>query len=257
MEDSYDRLVNIFQKQQSEFKDKALAFKTEIEETNECLRVVKTENEKLKEVNETQHKLWKIFVDKIEKKETETKDDDRKSQKDPNREKPTAKNDEDTEILDDEDIDTEATYQEWLRDTRKRGFRRSNPSTSAEKNSQPKDKSKKSYAGATKGEKSTTSSPHPEENYQNFVRYCHNWNNLGKCTFDDCKFAHESAPICSFDGNCSRPKCMFAHKKQNMHFLSKKFKPPVNPWQPMGAPWPNPFPYQPNPWLNPAMNRRN
>ena len=258
MEDSYDRLMSMYQKQQSEFKDKALAYKIELEEVNECLRVVKTENEKLKEVNEIQHKLWKIFVDKIEMKETETEEINKKSQEDKSKENPPTKID-DTEILDDEDpedIDTEASYQEWLRDTRKRGFRRSNPSATAEKNSNSKDQSKKTFAGATKGNNPATS-PLPEGRSQNFVRYCHNWNNLGKCTYADCRFVHETAPVCSFDGNCSRPKCMFTHKKQNMDFLSKKYKPPVNPWQGMGAPWPNPFPYQPNPWLNPAMNRRN
>ena len=62
MEESYDRSMSMFQKQQSESKDKALAYKIEIEAAQETYRVAKTENEKLKEVNEIQHMLWKIFV---------------------------------------------------------------------------------------------------------------------------------------------------------------------------------------------------
>ena len=82
IEESYDRLMGLFLKQQTECKDKALAYKTELEEANEQFRVVKTENEKLKEVNETQHKLWKIFLEKFEKekeeKEKETVQDKKK-----------------------------------------------------------------------------------------------------------------------------------------------------------------------------------
>ena len=43
-----------------------MAYKIEIEAAQETYRVAKTENEKLKEVNEIQHKLWKIFVNKFE-----------------------------------------------------------------------------------------------------------------------------------------------------------------------------------------------
>ena len=71
MEKSYDRLINMYQKQQTEQKDKALAYKIELEKSREYGRVLKTENEKLKEINETQQKLWKIFTDKFEKKEEE------------------------------------------------------------------------------------------------------------------------------------------------------------------------------------------
>ena len=133
----------------------------------------------------------------------------------------------------------------------------------------PKHNQKKTNAGESGQPKPPH--PHPEGNSSNFVRYCHSWNNLGKCTYEGCKFVYESAPTCSYDGNCSRSKCMFRHQKQNMNFLSKKFQAPVNPWQAMGTPWPNPFAFsanpwqnqpspwqnQPNQWQNPTKNTRN
>ena len=39
IEESYDRLMGMYQKQQKEFKDKALVYKCELEEVNECLRL--------------------------------------------------------------------------------------------------------------------------------------------------------------------------------------------------------------------------
>ena len=263
MEDSYDRLMAMFQKQQSECKDKALAYKTELEEVNECFRVAKTENEKLKEINETQHKLWKIFLDKFEK-DNNSKEKIRENQ---NKEEQSQAHDKIEFIDDDEDsdeLDLEDSYQEWLKDTR-RGFKRSGPASSAEKNWKPqeqnKQKQKKTYAQSA----GSTSAPSPPEvNGSNFIKYCHYWNNVGKCNYEDCKFEHQIAPVCNYDGDCTRSKCMFSHKKQNVHFLSKKSKPAINPWQAMMAPWSNPFAFQSNPWQNQSppwqnqsMGRRN
>ena len=132
------------------------------------------------------------------------------------------------------------------------------PTSSAENwKPQPenKQKQKKSYAQSA----GATSAPsHPEVNGSKFIKYCHYWNNYGRCNYEDCKFEHQSAPVCNYDGDCNRPKCMFTHKKQNMNFLSKKPKPSVNPWQSMMAPWTNnPFAFQSNPWQNTPMGRRN
>ena len=283
IEDSYDRLMALFKKKQSEYDEKALAFKEELEEINEKLRVITTENEKLKEVNETQHKLWKIFVENEENRKTGNMVGDT-SRQEVSKQAPTIN---DIKILEDdeepEEIQTEAAYQEWLKDLRGRGFKRSNPASPAERivsNGKPK----KSYLEAamtgsrnvrppTLGQQScppagpppssSTSPPCPPsptthqrsgpENRNN-TRYCHNWNNLGRCDYDKCKFAHENAPVCNFDGTCRRKKCMFSHKKQNMHFLSQNYKPPLNPWSTMPAPWQNPFAYQINPWQNPPQS---
>ena len=254
MEDSYDRLMALYTKQQNEYKANTLVLKSELENTYESLRVAKKENEKLKDINDTQHKLWKIFVNKFEEKEAEVNVDKEKLCKETmNATKQVIA--EEIEIVEDDNEDeTEETYQKWLENTRKRGFKRSSPASPPERNvgeNVAKNVVKKSYAevAASKGNKENQEKL-PEKPSQSFVRYCHNWNNFGKCNFERCRFAHENAPICTFDGNCTRSKCMFTHKKQNMHFLSKRTQ--VNPWQTMGGSWSNPFSFPPNPWMNPT-----
>ena len=58
------------------------------------------------------------------------------------------------------------------------------------------------------------------------VKYCHYWSNYGSCHFVSrtgrpCKFKHEKAPTCQFDGKCDRKMCMYTHMKQNVSFLLK------------------------------------
>ena len=281
IEDSYDRLMALFKRKQSEYNDKELAFKAELEEANERLRVTKTENEKLREVNETQHKLWKIFVENVEKGKSDTKDRGNTEETALRKvaEEVPEVNEESVEILEeDEDmIQTEAAYQEWLRDVRGRGFKRTNPASPAESNARPNGLKKQTYLSAATTASRTTHPPSASPgtgptsrsgtsprrppsspaairpgNIEN-MRYCHNWNNIGRCDYDNCKFAHETAPICNFDGTCTRKKCMYTHKKQNIHFLSQKFKPQLNPWPTMPAPWQNPYAFQINPWQNPPQ----
>ena len=130
IEDSYDRLMTLFKRKQSEHSDKELAFKIELEEVNEKLRVIKTENQKLKEINETQHKLWKIFVEKVEKDKNESteKINNVKTTMRKVTETASKETEEPIEIMEDdevvEEIQTEEAYQEWLKDIRGRGFKR-------------------------------------------------------------------------------------------------------------------------------------
>ena len=152
MEDSYDRLMVLFKRKQSEHNDKAVAFKVELEEVNERLRVIKTENEKLKEVNETQHKLWKIFVENVEKGKNWNIDrntGEHTSRQEVAEKEPAAN---DVEIPEDDEepdeIQTEAAYQEWLKDIRGRGFKRSNPASPAEKIVVSNGRPKQSYLEA-------------------------------------------------------------------------------------------------------------
>ena len=120
MEESYDRLMFMFQKQQTEIKDKTLAFKIQVETATESYRVAKKENEKLKEANEIQQKLWKVFLDKFEKDEAVKKDGGADTpQTKPKDPEPREESDKNTED-DCEDIDLESSYDEWLKDTRKR-----------------------------------------------------------------------------------------------------------------------------------------
>ena len=254
LEENYDRIITMFQKQQNESKDKALAYRIEIEASAESFRVVKAENEKLKEVNEVQHKLWKIFVDKFEKdeasKKTPINGNTGTGDKAPNPAKV------DDSPSDEEDIDLETSYEEWLRDTRSRGFKRTSPmSNSAERNGNP-DQPEEARNARSSGHSDSNQVPQPRPDH---VQYCHNWNNYGKCTYQGCRFLHQTAPTCKFDGDCRRTKCMFSHKKQNMNFLANKSKTtraPMSAWGSMIPPWSSPFPF-PNPWQNQSMNRRN
>ena len=257
MEESYDRLMSMFQKQQSETKDKALAYKIEIEAAQETYRVAKTEKEKLKEVNEIQHKLWKIFVNKFEKEEPPVRKADKPA--DPKQPSPNAESNEEEVVIDDEseEIDLETSYEEWLKDTRSRGFKRKTPANAAEYNRvhQNRAEQKRRQSNIPKSQTRDDGRIGQEQ-----VRYCHNWNNLGRCTYDNCKFAHQPAPLCKFDGECRRNKCMFSHEKQNTHFLSNTTaqpRPPMNQWQSMMSPWVNPFHFQPNPWQNMDRTERN
>ena len=274
LEDSYNRLMGMFQKQQTESKDKALAFKTELEEAHEGYRVAKTENEKLKEINETQHKLWKIFIDKFEK-------DNSEKEKISTREtepEDTITIDETPEDDDIDDLVIESTYQEWLKDAKNRGFKRTSPSSPAEKVIKPPQgtnvkgprRQQKTFSEAASSSATTSPQSSPPSSQPSFqpsesrkstsytnTKYCHFWNNQGKCSYNDCKFEHQDAPFCLFDGNCSRPKCMFRHKKQNMNFLSNRTNQTISPWQSMVNPWSNPFAFQPNPWQNSAQGQRN
>ena len=80
--------------------------------------------------------------------------------------------------------------------------------------------------------------------------YCHYYSNFGRCDFElrngrKCKFSHEKAPLCRFDRNCDRRKCMFSHSKpsnnqrgneqQNNTFLDQSWNTqyPMNPWDMM------------------------
>jgi hypothetical protein len=252
LEENYDRLMNMFQKQQTESKDKALAFKIEVEAATESFRVAKAENEKLREVNETQHKLWKIFLDKFEK------DENAKKKKNERESSAQSAADDDIEVVESEEeeheeFDLENSYQEWLRDTRRRGFKRTSPASGSEKKAGNQEKPEERSGGKT-------STRLDDRDNSEQVKYCHNWNNLGKCTFRNCRYVHQNAPVCKFDGECRREKCMFSHQKQNMHFLLQQPKPTqaqMNPWQSVIPPWSSPFAYQPNPWQGQNQRRQN
>ena len=155
---------------------------------------------------------------------------------------------------DEDEIDLEKSYQEWLRDTRRRGFKRTSPASGSEKKAGNQEKPEERRGGKT-----TTRQDDRDKSEQ--VKYCHNWNNLGKCTFKNCRFVHQNAPLCKFDGDCRREKCMFSHQKQNMHFLlqqPKASQAQMNPWQSAIPPFSSPpFAYQPNPWQGQNQRRQN
>ena len=96
------------------------------------------------------------------------------------------------------------------------------------------------------------------------VQYCHYFNNFGRCSFAErsgrqCKYAHVKAPVCNFDGQCGRAKCMFRHTLQPRGFLGQtqlSSRPRLQSvWN--QNPFPNPWNQNqyPNPWVqNPVPN---
>ena len=83
-------------------------------------------------------------------------------------------------------------------------------------------------------------------------QYCHYFNNSGHCTFEEktgqkCKFLHEKAPVCKFNGSCNRKKCMYSHsqssslnqpgRSQQAPFLRQVSHQGRGRWQPRPPVW--------------------
>ena len=104
---------------------------------------------------------------------------------------------------------------------------------------------------AKRAPKRATNEDDVEENNEP-DNFCHFYNNYRRCTFEEntgkqCKFVHRRAPVCDFDGQCGRSKCMFQHKNQSIgrdDFLGPKQK----HFQPNRMNW-GMNPWVPNPWM--------
>ena len=180
LNESYDRLNNLYVKMKAENVDKDLGYKIQLAETQDQFKVLKTENEKLKETNRIQENLWKIWLEKFEKEKIENNSQQVATDK-VLENVDTEKNDEE-----DDDIDIDA----WFQQNKNRGFKR--VKADAVDNERNTDKST-----AVKVDKETK---------KTIQKFCHNYNNLGKCDTKECKFLHKQAPVCKFDGNCNRKK---------------------------------------------------
>ena len=189
--------------------------------------MTKTENEFLREKNETLFKLGRMALQKNKEPELE--------------------------IIEDNDEDGLDALVNSTVENRKANFRRAGPATYAEKANQQPAKTNTSTENAAKSTKITRK---PNSNEQ----YCHFFSNFGTCNFEQttgkkCKFSHKKAPVCKYDGGCNRKKCMFTHIKQmtppgqaffppQAPFLPHGFQPPMNPWQAPPSQWTPHTPYQ-------------
>ena len=90
-----------------------------------------------------------------------------------------------------------------------------------------------------------------ERNSGESKKFCHFWNNMGKCTYQKCKFLHEKSPTCKYDGFCNRQKCMFSHVKQNMAFLSNR-QYSTTPSSQARFPWRSPWTTPATAWNQPT-----
>ena len=221
--DDFEKLSDIYKKQQEEYNEQKLIIEVDLAKTREEFRQMKTENEELKVKNDTLFKLGNIALKKNEKyynKET---------------------NEDVIEVVEEDDVDTEDL--EVLAKNKDNGFRRSGPTTPARKTNIPlysQVVGAKHQPGPAGRQQHRQQAPPPREGQQdqapqkgprNSIRYCHYFNN-GTCFFEEkygrkCIFAHSKAPICKYAGNCNRKKCMFSHEKQQIqenreHFLGRR-----------------------------------
>ena len=264
--DSYDRLTAMYNTLKEDSKKNVDIYKKELSETQETLRIAVTECEKLKETNDIQNNLWKIWVKQHSKDNTNTRE---------TKNKPVNVEE---EILDDNDQD-EDPVTVFLRN-RRQGYSRVSPAASPEPNvrlnhSKTFKKSERKVSFNTSSNKDEYSKNRYQQRWsesrpQNNKKYCHYWNNAGTCSYRNCRFLHEKSPDCKFDGRCTRNKCMFSHLKQNKGFLAESHRapssrtagysrpsPPV--WATGSAPqyWGPPAPWTQwgNAWGNPGVQQ--
>ena len=124
------------------------------------------------------------------------------------------------DILEDNDEDGLDTLVNSSVHNKNNGFTRVGPATFAEKAKQQETKKPSSENENTNGNQNQTKSnltPNPRSHITE--KYCHFFSNFGECHWEQttgrkCKFTHRKAPVCNFDGNCNRKKCMFSHVRQ-------------------------------------------
>ena len=208
LSDSYERLTAMYKVLKEEKRAGGNESKKELEEAQENLRVALTENEKLRETNNIQNNLCKIWM------------------------KEHNENEKETEIVVDEQLENnEEDLVTTFLQNRRRGFKRTSPSSPAEQ----KSKDSTHYVpnrNITNNSDSHRNIPNKSKSSGSTKRYCHFWNNSGNCTFRNCIFLHEKSPVCNFDGKCNRKKCMYSHMKQNRSFLAgnQRFHPSRTSW---------------------------
>ena len=219
VKDDYERLSDIYKKQQEEFNEQKLIIEMDLAKTREGFRQMKAENEELKVKNDTLYKLGNIALKKREDNS------------------PTKSVVDTTEVIHDEIIDIDDI--EVLARNKDNGFRRSDPTAPACKPDRPLYSqvaaAQRSQAGRAEHQAHQVPQVHRQQESQNrsskvTMKYCHYYNN-GTCHFEEkygrkCVFSHEKAPICKFDEKCNRKKCMYSHlnkpKNQNNDFLGRK-----------------------------------
>ena len=187
-------------------KDKEYALNIQLEELKSAFEAIKTENIKLKDNLEAQNKLWKIWLETFDDKNKVTEVS----------KGPAVRHDEvspavDVEQLDDDGVEnaddlTDMIFKNYMDSLKESSNRKSHSSQPIPKNNSHNVRQNSSESSRAK--------------------YCHYWSNYGTCHFvtntgRPCKFKHERAPTCKFDGKCDRQMCMYTHKRQNVSFLLK------------------------------------
>ena len=212
-------------------------YEEELAKAREEFTKLKAEKEHFRVRNELLHDMSKIIVEQCLKAKKDTHEDQEEVEEDGS----------------DDDIDSFANL---MKQNKERGYRRVGPTEAPAKKKEDRNGGNND---APKNDTRTRRKQNDTEHIQpNDDSYCHFYNNFNKCLFEDntgkkCKFLHRKAPVCDFDGQCSRTKCMYQHKKQSSgrdSFLGPKtttFTPHPHNWNP----WMTPFPgrQMQNPWV--------
>ena len=266
---NFERLQVMYHQSLDELNAVKSEYEAKLIMANDNYRVIKTENEVLKEKVDILFKLGRSYLNNAEnKKKNEGQREVDETEK---IERATVEDREETEEVE--------NLQEWTKN-KLRGFKRVNPSEAAKRQGTNSHTQKQTRAEVHPPPRSTTTttSPHvtprttspagngtvapndidiseAEDNVYR-GRFCHFFVNKGGCTFEErtgqkCKYEHREAPMCNFGSNCSRSKCMFSHPKntgnpnQN-NFLGQMMNPWMNPWMSQNQnPW-----SMPNPWIS-------
>ena len=199
LKDDFERLNDIYETSKNNANNTGHSNDVELAKVREDYRVIKAENVFLLEKNETLFKLGKIALDNKTKEAPEV------------------------EIVSEQDEDGLDTLVASALENRKAGFSRVNPTTYAEKVNKKKDDipAPKTRDTEEDGIKAVPQQEQPKEanKIKDDNNFCHYFSNLGHCVFEErtgkkCKFSHVKAPVCNFDGKCTRGKCMFSHTRK-------------------------------------------
>ena len=254
-------------------------YEARLVEANDRFRVVKAENEELKEKVDVLFKLVRSYINRKENSDN-NKEKTEKKEKTSNNKEDNIETETIEDVIDDEDLSS------WTQN-KMRGFKRTGPASpsarSDPKNSPPKNSTPTgtgipvapSQTNITNGHPTTSSNTNPQTQQETDSRwsvggrkqYCHYFVNQGRCNYEErtgekCKFVHEQAPMCKSGLGCNRNKCMYAHPNiggnrnmNNTNCLEQTRGPQqiMNPWQIIN-PWMNPSTFQhlQNPWSMPG-----
>ena len=119
-----------------------------------------------------------------------------------------------------EDDNNEETDPTEILRNKQQGYRRVSPADKPVKeNATSKNTNQERYTNQDRNDRVRNTHEDGNDRERNArIQYCHFCNNSGRFG-RPCRFAHKLAPICNFDAQCARPKCMFRHNQQTENFL--------------------------------------
>ena len=129
LKENYERLNTINKNVQDQAKDKQFAQDVQIAELRTNYDSVKAENVKIKDNLETQNKLWKIWLVKMDDKKDESEPKSIPKDAPPKSDVP----EEEVEVINTEEdndhtVNSEEIYQQFIKN-KERGFKRTSPTT--------------------------------------------------------------------------------------------------------------------------------